>query len=110
MTPAVWRVWGEQVRTYNVNTFPFVALTVLDGREEVIGPGCWFVGVDDLTRSLYVIRKKLSSPPTPSLVTINSRMATFWYPAYPGCSGKWPINQCCCCCCGCVLCARVLIC
>jgi len=52
--------------------------------------GCWFVGDDDFTGALQVVT-------TTSIIFSCSKTQNgdILVPAYPGCSGKWPLKECC---------------
>ena len=55
--------------------------------------GCWFVGVDwSFAHQLQL------SPLTTSIILSSSKIQNgdILVPAYTGCSGHWPLSECCC--------------
>ena len=99
----------------------FTALTVLVGWQEGHSAckrlECWYVGGDDLTESLHILKSSRSHHPLPSyLAAAKSRMGWHSSTSLPGLSlrqlnaRKWACCCCCCCCCCCVLVVSVQVC
>ena len=49
------------------------------GIQPIKNTGCWFVGGDDLTGAVHVLKLQLSQPPPLSLAPIKSSIEMFWY-------------------------------